>query len=69
LFNAVPTRELTKMVWRLALSQAPNHDPGDQPLPEWADTWMTEYARGTDMTTFAASAVVSQPKSGGSLGE
>ncbi len=53
LFNAVPTRELAAMVWRLARSQAPNHDPGDQPLPEWVDTWMKEYARGTDMTAFA----------------
>jgi predicted metal-dependent hydrolase len=54
LFHSVPTADLAKMVWRLALSQAPNHDPRDQPLPDWADTWMAEYARGTDMTTFAA---------------
>lgn len=53
LFGAVPTGDLARMVWRLALSQAPNHDPGDQPLPAWADTWMAEYERGTDMTTFA----------------
>jgi predicted metal-dependent hydrolase len=54
LFQSVPTRELATMVWRLALSQAPNHDPRDQPLPDWAHTWMAEYERGTDMTTFAA---------------
>ncbi|TDO12067.1 putative metal-dependent hydrolase [Mycobacterium sp. BK086] len=53
LFNAVPTSHLAKMVWRLALSQMPNHNPADQPLPDWADTWMSEYARGTDMTVFA----------------
>lgn len=52
LFNAVPTRQLAKMAWRLALSQTPNHDPADQPLPDWADTWMREYERGTDMTAF-----------------
>jgi predicted metal-dependent hydrolase len=52
LFNAVATGELTRMVWRLALSQTPNHDPADQPLPDWAATWMTEYERGTDMTAF-----------------
>ena len=52
LFNAVPTGHLAKMVWRLALSQTPNHDPADQPLPRWADTWMREYERGTDMTAF-----------------
>ena len=31
-----------------------HHDPADQPLPDWADTWMREYERGTDMTTFLA---------------
>jgi hypothetical protein len=38
--------------WRLALSQTPHHDPADQPLPDWADTWMREYERGNDMTAF-----------------
>jgi predicted metal-dependent hydrolase len=52
LFHAVPTSQLVKMIWRLALSQTPNHDPADQPLPDWADIWMREYDRGTDMTTF-----------------
>jgi predicted metal-dependent hydrolase len=53
LFSAVPTKDLANMVWRLALSQTPNHDPKEQPLPDWADTWMAEYARGVDMTAFA----------------
>jgi predicted metal-dependent hydrolase len=61
MFQAVSTGELTKMAWRLALSQAPNHDPGEQPLPAWADTWMTEYARGTDMTSFAAESCAAHP--------
>jgi hypothetical protein len=52
LFHAVPTSELVTMVWRLALSQTPHHDPADQPLPDWADTWMREYERGNDMTAF-----------------
>ena len=52
LFNAVPTRELAAMVWRLLLSQTPHHDPADQPLPASADVWMREYERGTDMTSF-----------------
>ena len=43
LFSDVPTRQLLSMVWRLLLSQAPHHDPADQPLPDWADTWMREY--------------------------
>ncbi len=52
MFHAVPTMQLVKMLWRLALSQTPHHDPADQPLPDWADAWMAEYARGTDMTSF-----------------
>jgi predicted metal-dependent hydrolase len=52
LFNAVPTRELGAMVWRLALSQAPYHDPAEQPLPVSADTWMRDYALGADMTAY-----------------
>lgn len=52
LFHAVPVAGLLRMLWGLALSQAPHHDPADQPLPGWADTWMREYERGTDMTTF-----------------
>lgn len=55
LFHAVPTVALVKMLWRLALSQTPHHDPADQPLPDWADTWMREYERGTDMTRFFGS--------------
>jgi Predicted metal-dependent hydrolase len=54
LFHAVPTSQLVAMVWRLALSQTPHHDPADQPLPDWADTWMREYERGRDMTVFSA---------------
>jgi predicted metal-dependent hydrolase len=51
-FHAVPSADLLRMLWRLALSQTPHHDPADQPLPAWAATWMREYGRGTDMTTF-----------------
>jgi predicted metal-dependent hydrolase len=52
LFHAVPTSQLLTTVWRLMLSQTPHHDPADEPLPGWADTWMREYERGSDMTTF-----------------
>jgi len=51
--NPVPTVRLLRMLWGLALSQTPHHDPADQPLPDWLDTWKREYERGTDMTTFA----------------
>lgn len=52
LFHAVPAGQVLTMLWRLALSQTPHHDPADQPLPDWADTWMRGYARGADMTRF-----------------
>jgi predicted metal-dependent hydrolase len=52
IFDEIPTKDLVKMTIRLALSQTPYHDPAKQPLPEWADTWMREYERGADMTTF-----------------
>jgi hypothetical protein len=52
LFHAVPTSQLLTTVWRLMLTQTPHYDPADQPLPGWADTWMREYKRGSDMTTF-----------------
>ncbi|MDH6246749.1 metal-dependent hydrolase [Mycobacterium sp. OTB74] len=56
LFGSVPTSHLVKMVYRLVLSQTPNHDPADQPLPEWADTWMRAYENGSDMTDFFGAA-------------
>jgi predicted metal-dependent hydrolase len=52
LFNAVPTRELAAMVWRLLLSQGPYHDPAEQPLPASADEWMRDYERGADMKSY-----------------
>ncbi|OBK75625.1 metal-dependent hydrolase [Mycobacterium sp. 1164985.4] len=55
IFHSVPTRHLLTMVWRLALSQTPYHDPADQPLPDWAEEWMRAYDRGDDMTTFFGS--------------
>jgi hypothetical protein len=55
LFHAVPTYQLVKMMWRLLLSQTPRHNPANQPLPDWAETWMRAYEHGEDMTTFAGS--------------
>ena len=54
-------------VWRLALSQTPNHDPADQPVPDWADTWMREYDLGTDMTRF--SAATGRPQKGSGIAD
>ncbi|CAJ1584549.1 metal-dependent hydrolase [[Mycobacterium] wendilense] len=53
LFGTVGTGDLLSMLWRLTLSQLPNHDPARQPLPDYADVWRAEYRRGTDMTSFA----------------
>lgn len=61
LFEAVPTRQLITMLSRLLLSQTPNHDPADQPLPEWAGTWMDEYERGTGMTSFVGTSANGSP--------
>jgi predicted metal-dependent hydrolase len=52
IFHDVPSGELVSMVRRLVTSQAPYHNPTDQPLPEWAAVWMAQYERGVDMTTF-----------------
>jgi predicted metal-dependent hydrolase len=52
MFNAVPTRQLAAMVWRLLLAQTPHHDPAAQPLPACAEAWMRDYDRGTDMRTY-----------------
>ncbi|CQD18487.1 metal-dependent hydrolase [Mycobacterium lentiflavum] len=52
MFHDVPSRELVAMILRLIMSQAPYHNPADQPLPQWAAVWMAEYERGVDMTTF-----------------
>ena len=59
IFQGVPSTQLAKMVWRLWLSQTPYHDPAEQPLPDWAETWMREYECGTDMTVFAGVSAVS----------
>jgi predicted metal-dependent hydrolase len=51
-FHAVPATTIMSMMWRLALSQTPKHDPAVQPLPAWADEWMSAYDRGADMTAY-----------------
>ncbi|KWX57767.1 metal-dependent hydrolase [Mycobacterium sp. NAZ190054] len=57
-FHAVPTRNIASMLWWLFLAQLPHHDPTNQPVPESADLWMREYARGTDMTAFCGTPVL-----------
>lgn len=50
-FIAVPFERYIVAAVRKAADQL-NQDSADQPLPDWADTWMREYGRGTNMTTF-----------------
>ncbi|MBE7191690.1 MAG: metal-dependent hydrolase [Gordonia polyisoprenivorans] len=51
-FYDVSSKEFVVMILRLIASQAPLHNPKDQPLPEWVDVWMADYERGADMTTY-----------------
>lgn len=51
-FHAVPATTIMSMMWRLVLSQGPRHDPAVQPIPAWADEWMSAYERGSDMTAY-----------------
>jgi predicted metal-dependent hydrolase len=52
-FGTAPMRDVASMMWRLALSQFPYHNPEHQPLPQHALRWMREYDEGVDMTSFA----------------
>jgi hypothetical protein len=48
----VPGHDLRTMVWRLAKSQTPRHDPARESLPAWAREWHTAYDAGADVTTY-----------------
>ena len=54
-FGAVPSGDLARMAWRLALSQLPGHRPAHQPLPAFADEWLAGYESGRDVTRWFAS--------------
>jgi predicted metal-dependent hydrolase len=49
-FAGVPRRQKFTTVARVLLSQTPFHDPGPQPLPEFADEWFARWDRGSDVT-------------------
>jgi predicted metal-dependent hydrolase len=46
-------RELRTMIWHLAKSQMPNHDPTNEPLPAWVDEWHAAFDADADVTTYA----------------
>src|SRR5262245_40971658 len=49
----VPGRDLRTMVWKLARSQTPRHDPAEEALPTWLNEWHAAYDSGADVTTHA----------------
>lgn len=53
LLSHVPGRALRTMVWHLAKSQTPRHDPAHEALPNWASEWHAAYDAGADVTTYA----------------
>lgn len=48
----VPGRELRAMIWQLAKTQTPSHDPADEPLPVWVDQWHAAFDAGDDVTSY-----------------
>jgi hypothetical protein len=48
----VPGRELRTMIWQLAKSQMPGHDPADEALPSWAENWHAAFDADADVTTY-----------------
>jgi hypothetical protein len=52
MLSNVPGRDLRTMIWQLAKSQTPRHDPGDERLPAWVDDWHAAYDAGADVTTY-----------------
>lgn len=52
MLSHVPGRDLRTMVWQLAKSQTPGHDPAHEPLPTWVDEWHAAYDSGADVTTY-----------------
>ena len=52
MLSHVPGRDLRTMIWHLARSQTPRHDPAQEPLPAWEGEWHTAYDSGADVTTY-----------------
>ena len=52
MLHHVPGRDLRTMIRREAASQTPHHDPSDEPLPQWVDTWHHAHDSGADITTY-----------------
>jgi len=50
MFPGASAGEVARTLYRLVLSQVPNHDPAHQPLPAFADRWFEAFDRGADVT-------------------
>jgi predicted metal-dependent hydrolase len=53
MLRRVPGRDLRTMIWHLAKSQMPKHDPTTEPLPAWVDDWHAAFDAKADVTTYA----------------
>jgi predicted metal-dependent hydrolase len=53
-FAPASNREMLTLLYRLGLSQVPNHKPAGEPLPAFAETWLRRYDSGHDVTRFYA---------------
>jgi predicted metal-dependent hydrolase len=54
-FAPASNLEMLTLVYRLLLSQVPNHKPAREPLPSFADIWFRSYDSGHDVTRFYTS--------------
>ena len=52
MLSHVPGRDLRTMVWHLAKTQTPWHDPAHESLPTWVNEWHAAYESGADVTTY-----------------
>jgi hypothetical protein len=48
----VPGRELRPVIWQLAKSPMPAHDPADETLPSWVEEWHSAFDADADVTTY-----------------
>jgi predicted metal-dependent hydrolase len=51
----IPRREVRQANLRLLASQTPHHDPAHQPLPSFAQRWITRYDRGEEVARWYSS--------------
>jgi predicted metal-dependent hydrolase len=53
MLGRVPGGDLRSMMWHIARSQTPRHDPAHAPLPSWVDDWHAAFDADADVTTYA----------------